>query len=98
MFRLYTLGFFLFNVGLFGVLFNRRHFLLVLISLELMFLAINICLITCSLYYDDVIIHIWVLSLLAVSAGEAAIGLAIVIAYYRVQGSVNIEFIPLLKS
>ena len=68
-----------------------------LMSLELMLLAVNVNFILCSVYLDDFIGQIFALLVLTVAAAESAIGLAILVVYYRVRGSVTVENIHLLR-
>jgi NADH-quinone oxidoreductase subunit K len=88
----------LFFIGLLGAIISRRYLILTLISIELMLLAINLNFIISSIYLDDFIGQIYALIYLTIAAAESAIGLAIVIIYYRLRGSLNLDFINSLKS
>lgn len=90
---LFTVFFF----GIYGIFANRRNILLVIISVELMLLSINSLLLVCSIYLDDRLGQILALFVLTVAAAESSIGLAILISYYRIKGSIAIEFINLIK-
>ena len=68
-----------------------------LMSIELMFLAVNFNFIIFSVFLDDIIGQIFALFILTVAAAESAIGLAILVIYYRIRGTVSIEYINLLK-
>ncbi|KAA0255297.1 NADH-quinone oxidoreductase subunit NuoK [Acidobacteria bacterium ACD] len=84
------LSFVLFTIGVVGVL-ARRNLLTVLMSIELILNAVNINLVAFSRQIGDVGGHVLAVFVITVAAGEAAIGLAIVLALYRLKGSVNIE-------
>lgn len=87
----------LFIIGLFGMLLSRKHLIIILMALELLLLAVNINFTVCSIYYDDIIGQIYSLLILAVGATESAIGLALLIVYYRLRSSISIELITYLK-
>jgi len=87
----------LFIIGVFGILFNKRSILVVLMCLELLLLSVNLNFITFSVYLDDFYGQIFSLFILTIAAAEAAIGLAILILYYRVRGNISINQIATLK-
>lgn len=87
----------LFLIGIFGILFNRRDVLIVLMCIELIFLSINLNFVVFSLYLDDFYGQIFPLFVLTVVAGESAIGLAILILYYRIRGNISISNKVILK-
>ena len=87
----------LFILGIWGFLLNRKNIIIILISLELMLLAINLNFIMFSIHLDDIIGQMFALFILTVAAAESAIGLAILVVYYRLRGTVAIEYINLLK-
>ena len=87
----------LFLIGLSGVVSGRRSLISVLISIELILLAINVGFIGASIYCDDLIGQMFALFVLAVAASESAIGLAILVVYYRLRGVISIDNISLLK-
>jgi NADH-quinone oxidoreductase subunit K len=89
--------FFLFFIGLSGIFLNRKNIIIMLMSIELMLLAINFNLIVFSVFLDDIIGQIFALLILTVAAAESAIGLAILVIYYRIRGSIAIELINLMK-
>jgi NADH-quinone oxidoreductase subunit K len=92
-----TLSLLLFLIGLSGIVLNRRNVVLMLMSIELMLLAINLNFILFSVYLDDVMGQVFALLVLTVAAAESAIGLAILVVYYRVRGTVTVEKIHLLQ-
>lgn len=88
----------LFLVGLYGFLYTRLNFIIMLMSIELMLLAVNLNFILFSVYLDDIIGQIFALSILTIAAAEAAIGLAIIVAYYRLRKVISIEYLQLIKN
>ena len=97
MFLLLCLSFILFVIGLLGLFLFRRHLIIFLISLEILLLCININFVTFSVYLDDFLGQIYVLLILTVAAAETALGLAILVIYYRLRGGISIDLITLLK-
>lgn len=87
----------LFFIGLVGIYLNRRHILVLLLSLEILFLAININLVCYSLFLDSLVGNIYVLCILTVAAAEVAIGLSLLIVFYRVRGGISVDLVSLLK-
>jgi NADH:ubiquinone oxidoreductase subunit K len=87
----------LFLLGIWGIFLNRKNILVMLMSIELMLLAVNFNLIVFSVYLDDIMGQIFALLVLTVAAAESAIGLALLVVYYRVRGTISVEFINLLK-
>ena len=87
----------LFLISLFGMILNQRNILIMLMSLEMIFLSISFNLIYSSLYLDDISGQIFAILILTVAAGESSIGLAILVIYYRIRHSITIEFMNLLK-
>ena len=87
----------LFFIGLFGIVLNRKNILIVLMSIELMLLAINLNFVIFSNSLDDIIGQVFALLVLTVAAAESAIGLALLVVYYRVRGTIAVEFINLMK-
>lgn len=94
----FFLHFFLFNLGLLGIIINRKNLILILISIELMLLSINLNFIFFSFYLDDVLGEIFSLIILTVAAAESAIGLAIIISFFRIRGTITINKINLLSN
>ncbi len=86
----------LFMIGLVGLMLNQRSIILVLMCIELMLLGINLQLMSFSVYRDDVMGQVFALYVLTVAAAESAIGLAILVVYYRVRGSVTMERMNLM--
>lgn len=91
------LGFILFILGILGIVVNRKNIIILLMSIELMLLAINFLLITISSVFDNIHGQLFALYILVVAAAESAIGLSILVAYYRVRGTIAVKFINLLK-
>jgi NADH-quinone oxidoreductase subunit K len=87
----------LFFIGLFGIFINRKNVLTVIICIELILLSINLNLLISAFYLDDILGEIFVVIVLTVAAAESSIGLAILIIYYRLRGTIAIEFINSLK-
>jgi len=87
----------LFLLGIWGIFLNRKNILVMLMSIELMLLAVNFNLIVFSVYLDDIMGQIFALLVLTVAAAESAIGLALLVVYYRVRETISVEFINLLK-
>lgn len=87
----------LFCFGVFGMIFLRNHLLIVLISLELLLLASMINFVCFSIFLDLLIGQIYGLMILTIAASESAIGLAILIVYYRLRGGLSLDYIKLLK-
>jgi NADH-quinone oxidoreductase subunit K len=87
----------LFLIGLGGIFLNRKNILILLMCVELMLVAINLNFILFSFYLDDAIGHLFALFVLTVAAAESAIGLAILVVYYHVKGSIVLGRIHLIK-
>ena len=92
-----TLGAVIFTIGIIGIFLNRKNIIVILMSIELILLAVNINLVSFSVFFNDLIGQIFTLFILTVAAAEAAIGLAIIVAYYRNTGTVHVEEINSLK-
>ncbi len=86
-----------FAIGLWGLVISRINFILVLLSLELLIFASNLNLIIFSIFFDDLAGQIFALCVLAVAACESAIGLAILVVYYRLRGIISINAVSVLK-
>lgn len=91
------IGSFVFLNGLLGLCITRSNIIILLMCLELMLLGINFNLIVFSVYLDDIMGQVFALFILTVAAAEAAIGLAILIIYYRLKGIISINFINYIK-
>ena len=93
-------GFFaaiLFTLGIFGIFLNRKNVIVILMSIELILLAVNINLVAFSTHLGDLVGQVFALFVLTVAAAEAAIGLAILVVYFRNRGSIAVEDINLMK-
>ena len=87
----------LFTLGIFGIFLNRKNVIIILMSIELILLAVNINLVAISAHLGDIVGQIYALIVLTVAAAEAAIGLAILVVFYRNRGSIAVEDINLMK-
>lgn len=87
----------LFTLGLFGIFLNRKNVIIILMSVELMLLAVNINLVSFSTFLQDLVGQIFALFVLTVAAAEAAIGLAILVVYYRNRASIAVDDIHTMK-
>ena len=92
-----TLGAIVFTLGIFGIFLNRKNVIIILMSVELMLLAVNINLVAFSAFLGDLVGQVFALLILTVAAAEAAIGLAILVVYFRNRGSIEVEDINLMK-
>jgi NADH-quinone oxidoreductase subunit K len=88
----------LFTIGLVGFLVNRKNILLLLLALEIMLLAVNLNFVVFSVFLDDLLGQIFTLIVLTVAAAESALGLAILIVYYRVRGGIALDTVQTLRS
>lgn len=98
MFLFFLLSFLLFLIGSLGLFLLRTHALMALISLELLILSININFIVGSIFLDDLLGLVYSLINLTSAASESAIGLALLIVFYKVKGGISLDLISLLKS
>ncbi len=87
----------LFTIGTVGIFLNRRNVIVILMSIELMLLAVNINFVAFSLYLGDLVGQVFTLFVLTVAAAEAAIGLAILVVYFRNRGDIYMDDIAMLK-
>lgn len=87
----------LFTVGVFGIFLNRKNVIVILMSIELMLLAVNINFVAFSAYMGDLAGQVFSMFILTVAAAEAAIGLAILVVFFRNKGSIAVEDISKLK-
>ena len=92
-----TVSMILFFLGIWGIFLNRKNIIVMLMSIELMLLAVNLNLLFFSVYLDDLIGQLFALLVLTVAAAESAIGLALLVVYYRVRGTISVEFINYIK-
>ncbi len=87
----------LFTLGIFGIFLNRKNVIIILMSVELMLLAVNINFVAFSAFLHDLGGQVFALFVLTVAAAEAAIGLAILVVYFRKRGSIAVTDINLMK-
>ena len=87
----------LFTLGVLGIFINRKNVIVILMSVELILLAVNINLVAFSSFLGDLVGQVFALLVLTVAAAEAAIGLAILVVFYRNRGSIAVEDINLMK-
>ncbi len=92
-----TVAAILFTIGIFGIFLNRKNVIIILMSIELMLLAVNINLVAFSTHLQDLVGQVFALFVLTVAAAEAAIGLAILVVYFRNRGSIEVEDINMMK-
>ena len=92
-----TLAAIIFTIGVVGIFLNRKNIIVILMSIELILLAVNINLVSFSIFLNDIMGQTFTIFILTVAAAEAAIGLAIVVVYYRNSGSIRVEQIDSLK-
>ena len=92
-----TLGAIIFTIGIVGIFLNRKNIIVILMCIELILLAVNINLVSFSVFFNDLIGQIFALFILTVAAAEAAIGLAIIVIYYRNSGTIRVQEINKLK-
>ena len=92
-----TVAAILFTLGVFGIFLNRKNVIVILMSIELMLLAVNINLVAFSVFLGDLTGQVFAMLVLTVAAAEAAIGLAILVTYFRNRGSIAVEDIDMLK-
>jgi NADH-quinone oxidoreductase subunit K len=87
----------MFTLGILGIILNRKNIIVILMSVELILLAVNINLVSFSSFLGDLTGQVFSLFILTVAAAEAAIGLAIMVTYYRNRGSIAVEDINAMK-
>jgi len=92
-----VLGAVIFSLGIIGIFLNRKNVIVILMSIELILLAVNINLVSFSIFLQDIVGQIFTMLILTVAAAEAAIGLAIIVVYYRNKGSIRVEEINQMK-
>ena len=92
-----TVAAILFTLGIFGIFLNRKNVIIILMSIELMLLAVNINFVAFSVALDDLVGQVFAMFVLTVAAAEAAIGLAILVVYFRNRGTIQVEDINLMK-
>jgi NADH-quinone oxidoreductase subunit K len=87
----------LFTIGVFGIFVNRKNVIIILMSVELILLSVNINLVAVSAFLSDLTGQVFSLLILTVAAAEAAIGLAVLVTYFRNRGSIAVEDINVMK-
>ena len=87
----------LFVIGIFGIFLNRKNVIVILMSIELMLLAVNINLVAFSSYSGDLVGQVFTMFVLTVAAAEAAIGLAILVVFFRNRGTIEVEDVNVMK-
>jgi NADH-quinone oxidoreductase subunit K len=92
-----TVAAILFTLGIFGIFLNRKNVIIILMSIELMLLAINLNFVAFSAFLGDLAGQVFAMFVLTVAAAEAAIGLAILVVYFRNRGSIEVEDINLMR-
>ena len=92
-----TLAAIIFTIGIIGIFLNRKNVIIILMSIELILLAVNINLVSFSIYLQDLVGQVFTMFILTVAAAEASVGLAIIVIYYKNKGSINVEQISSLK-
>jgi NADH-quinone oxidoreductase subunit K len=92
-----TVAAIVFSLGVFGIFLNRKNVIIILMSIELILLSVNINLVAFSVFLNDLVGQIFTMIILTVAAAEAAIGLAILVVYFRNRGTIAVEDINLMK-
>lgn len=92
-----TVAAILFTLGVFGIFLNRKNVIIILMSIELMLLAVNINFVAFSVFLTDMVGQVFAMLVLTVAAAEAAIGLAILVVYFRNRGSIAVEDVNQMK-
>lgn len=87
----------LFLISILGIFLNQKNILVMLMSLEMMFLSASFNFIFSSIYLDDIVGQIFSLLILTVAAAESSIGLAILVIYYRIRNNITVELMNLIK-
>src|SRR5687768_10550279 len=92
-----TVAAILFTIGVFGIFLNRKNVIIILMSVELILLAVNINLVAFSSFQHDMVGQVFAMFVLTVAVAEAAIGLAILVVYFRNRGSIAVEDLNVMK-
>jgi NADH-quinone oxidoreductase subunit K len=92
-----TVAAILFTIGVFGIFLNRKNVIIILMSVELILLSVNINLVAFSSFLNDMVGQVFAMLVLTVAAAEAAIGLAILVVYFRNRGSIAVEDLNVMK-
>ena len=92
-----SVGAILFTLGIFGIFLNRKNVIIILMSIELILLAVNINMVAFSTHLNDIVGQVFALLILTVAAAEAAIGLAILVVFFRNRGSIAVEDVNMMR-
>jgi len=92
-----TVAAMLFVIGIFGLFLNRKNVIILLMSIELILLSVNINLVAFSAHLDDLVGQVFTMFVLTVAAAEAAIGLAILVTFFRNRGTIDVEDVNVMK-
>ena len=92
-----TVAAILFTIGVLGIFLNRKNIIVILMSIELILLAVNINFVAFSSYLGDLVGQVFALFILTVAAAEAALGLAILVVYFRNRGTIAVEDVNVMK-
>ena len=92
-----TVAAILFSLGIFGIFLNRKNVIIIFMSVELMLLAVNVNLVSFSSHLGDLTGQVFALLILTVAAAEAAIGLAIIVVFFRNRGSIDVDDVNVMK-
>ena len=92
-----TVAAIIFSIGIFGIFINRKNVIVILMSIELILLAVNINLVAFSAFLGDLVGQVYALLVLTVAAAEASIGLAILVVFYRNRGSIAVEDVNMMR-
>ena len=92
-----TVAAILFTIGVLGIFLNRKNIIVILMSVELILLAVNLNFVAFSAYLGDLVGQVFALFILTVAAAEAAIGLAILVVYFRNRGTIAVEDVNMMK-
>ena len=87
----------LFTIGVFGIFLNRKNVIIILMSIELILLSVNVNLVAFSAYLGDLVGQVFAMFVLTVAAAEAAIGLAILVVFYRNRGTIAVEDVNMMR-
>ena len=92
-----TVSAIIFTLGVLGIFLNRKNVIIILMSIEMMLLAVNLNLVSFSVFLNDLVGQVFSMIILTVAAAEAAIGLAILVVYFRNRGSIRVEDINMMR-
>lgn len=92
-----TVSAIIFTLGVLGIFLNRKNVIIILMSIELILLSVNLNMVAFSSYLNDIVGQVFALFILTVAAAEAAIGLAILVVFYRNRGSIAVEDVNVMK-